>query len=382
MNKTIAYVEIEHFICQTLGNRLDTLYVDKGSANVLDEKLIDFSSNLDPEFSLLDLKNILPLINGLNLNIEYISKNRFINRYLEMLNDLIRYFPNLENHDLGKFYLDLTYLINFDTEKKRTLGLISKHCSGLRFNFGVGHNKWLAFLSAKNLISKSGIKDVSVDFLPVKEDVRERLKYFDLNSLGDIASIGVEKIHHQFGETGLYIWNLANGIADDFINPIKADDSFTRIINFNDPVNDVNLLTNSLEGIVKEIFEDKKMIGRAYRAIMLKIYLENGKINELKIHSKEVFYDRYITFKFIRNKLINFKFLSRVSSLEIIFNNMVSFHGTQIAMFKRNYKESRLNDLVLQLKEQFGKDLVYSIKEIQDCSMIPEKRFLMFPIST
>ena len=82
MNKTIAYVEIEHFICQTLGNRLDTLYVDKGSANVLDEKLIDFSSNLDPEFSLLDLKNILPLINGLNLNIEYISKHYFIFIYI------------------------------------------------------------------------------------------------------------------------------------------------------------------------------------------------------------------------------------------------------------------------------------------------------------
>ena len=124
------------------------------------------------------------------------------------------------------------------------------------------------------------------------------------------------------------------------------------------------------------------MIGKSYRSILLKISLENGKINELKIHSKEVFYDRYITFKLIRNKLINFKFLSSVSSIEVVFNKLVSFHGTQTSMFKRNYKENRLSDLVLQLKEQFGKDLVYSIKEIQDCSMIPEKRFLMFPINT
>jgi DNA polymerase IV len=199
---------------------------------------------------------------------------------------LFSYTPLVEPLSLDEAYLDVRGcepLFGPAPEIARQIKARISEEVGLIASVGVAPNKFLAKL-ASDLSKPDGLLVIEAnqvaDFLtplPVSRlwgvgvKGENRLNELGIRTIGDVAATPADRLIERFGETGEWIWNLANGrderpvVSDREAKSVSTETTFAR------DIGDREVLRGWLHELVEQLGQRLRHQGIRARSIELKI---------------------------------------------------------------------------------------------------------------
>ena len=142
----------------------------------------------------------------------------------------------VEGAELGTAYVALDGLeALYGGEARLVTTLLNAVPQNLAPRAGVGEAKFPAYVAARTCEPPGTARvpqDVAsflaprpVDLLPIPARLRAEMHRFGLHTLGDVAAMEVEALTDRFGPEGRRAWELAQGIDDSPLVPLKHEES-------------------------------------------------------------------------------------------------------------------------------------------------------------
>jgi DNA polymerase-4 len=231
-------------------------------------EVVDFAPSLKGLHAGMPLREALAIVGGacvLEADLPY-----YRTAYQDILAAFLRLSPMVEDAALGHAYVDLTgleALYGSDARLALTLSRGVRPAFGARV--GVGDSKFIAYLAAYLATpggafkapedSKGFAQLFSVDYLPVDVAVQQRLRLFGLETLKDVASVGIGPLQTYFGAAGKLIWELSNGIDARPILPLKEEPEIRESLSFPYETTSLEMLRFSVETLLRRAFSRPEM---------------------------------------------------------------------------------------------------------------------------
>ena len=145
----------------------------------------------------------------------------------------------VEGAELGTAYVRLDDLQEMFGGEARLVGsLLNAVPAYLAPRVGVAEGKFPALVAASASAAHSAVKvpqDAAaflaphpIGLLPVPADVQVGMGHFGLRTLGDVAAMAREALVDQFGSQGGLAWDLANGIDQRPLRPMRNEETVVK----------------------------------------------------------------------------------------------------------------------------------------------------------
>ena len=148
---------------------------------------------------------------------------------------------------------------------------------------GVGDAKFPAYVAARASQPLGAAKvppDVAgflapqpVDLLPIPQAVRDELRHFGLHTLGDVAAMKFAALTDRFGAAGQRAWELAQGIDDAALVPMKYEESVIERTALPFASASLELLLTAVDTLLRRAYAQPRMRGRYAGRAMLECVL-------------------------------------------------------------------------------------------------------------
>jgi DNA polymerase-4 len=175
--------------------------------------------------------------------------------YSEKVFEMLRAFsPLVEEASIDEAYLDVTGTEKLFGPPRKLAEKIQKTIRqklGLPSSIGIGSNKLVAKIASK-LAKPLGIVEVptgkekefmaelSIRAIPgVGGKTESKLKQLGAAKVKEIAGLGQDLLKHEFGSWGEELWDRAQGIGDDIVEPEEAAPKrLSKEITFDEDISD------------------------------------------------------------------------------------------------------------------------------------------------
>jgi len=345
-----------------------------------------------------DIKGLLPKITLKEAIYKYphavfISADKTY--YIKLLNsvadDLLLVSQLIENpaqvsSNRNCIYMDLSGLKKlYKTLKNLERHILNVIPKDLEVHIGISNEKFTSYVAASmaspkktNAIimsSKDFLKNLSIDFLPIDQESKDRLYEFGINTLGKIASLELNHIQAQFGLVGKIAWKLSNGIDETNIKPYVKDLSITEKFIFERPISTVNILKAGIETVVSRAFLNPHLINRYARLATLDINMTNNHTWSKTIVFKDSVKNAEKAIFAINTAISNTILSEEIEDIRITFSAISNESGKQYSMLPNIRSQEQLRESMFQLSKRLRtKPPIYKIKDLEPWSRIPERR--------
>lgn len=209
----------------------------------------------------------------------------------EKIKEILRSFtPLVEDVGIDEVFLDIT---DVDMESEEIAKSIKERIRkevGLTCSIGIGPNKLLAKISSDmkkpdglTIISTADVKKL-IWPLPVRKlwgvgpKTESRLKDIGINTIGDLASIPLERLIEYFGESyGNYLYEASRGIDESPVVTYWEPKSMSREITFQRDTDNWNIISKNLAELSKVVVDYMKESGYKGKTVMIKIRFSDFK---------------------------------------------------------------------------------------------------------
>ena len=171
-------------------------------------------------------------------------------RYLYYSGEIKKLYLSVTNQvepfGLDECWLDVTgstHLFGTGEEIANQIREQVKSRYGLTVSVGVSYNKVFAKLGsdykkpdATTVITRENYRDVVwplpvEDLLYVGRATKEKLKLYDIKTIGELAAIDPSALKSMFGKIGLMLWSFANGRDSSIVADFAAQDPIDSVGN-------------------------------------------------------------------------------------------------------------------------------------------------------
>lgn len=309
-----------------------------------------------------------------------------------MFDALEEVVPIVEEAGLGCAYTDLSGMEKLYPDVRKLLQKVvqvaQKATGGLRATVCVGPNKFVAGTAAQignidNLTviepseAPSFLAPLSVQYLPIEQETKERLVDFGLRRLGQIARLNVGDMLAQFGHEGRLAWELSQGMDDE---PVVARRSFRPIaetIYFSAPLSEWGGFWAALRQLLARVWHRPERRGLGIQQLHVIACTE------------EQMWERYVTFHepiaerermedILRNRLQGTALPGAILEMTLQITVLGGPYVRQAAFFNEEQEHwSRIKQALGALKARHGTTHLYRIAEVEPWSRIPERRYAL-----
>ena len=185
--------------------------------------------------------------------------------------------PIMEDVGIDEAYLDVTDMPDTNEEITARIKAGIKEKTGLTCSIGIAPNKLLAKI-ASDMQKPDGVTvlietDVEAKLwpLPVRRlygigpKTEEHLKGINIETIGQLAALPMEKLLEQFGHSyGQYLYEAARGLDESPLVTHWEPKSFSRETTFQEDVREWQVIARTLAELSKDVVED--MQGHRYKA--------------------------------------------------------------------------------------------------------------------
>ena len=181
--------------------------------------------------------------------------------------------PGLNSLTPGVTYVALEGLeAMYGGEERLVLALLNAVPQSLAPRAGVGPGKFPAMVAARSSDPLGAARvpaDVAgflsrrpIALLPVPEDTISALHRFGLHTLGQVAAMDVDRLVDQFGNTGKWIWDLANGRDDRALLPLEYEETVTEETSLPFSSTSLEMLLVASDTLLRRAYARPAMRGR------------------------------------------------------------------------------------------------------------------------
>lgn len=208
----------------------------------------------------------------------------------EVKNILREFSPVMEDVGIDEAFLDIPESAESSEEISKKIKEKIKAELDITCSIGIAPNKLLAKI-ASELKKPDGLTiinegDVEKIIWPlavrklwgVGPKTEAYLKSININTIGELAVMPLEKLTEHFGPSyGNYLYEASKGIDEGALVTHWEPKSSSREITFQRDTNDWQTLAKTLAGLTKEVSEDLKRSGYLCRTVTIKIRFEDFK---------------------------------------------------------------------------------------------------------
>jgi nucleotidyltransferase/DNA polymerase involved in DNA repair len=219
---------------------------------------------------------------------------------------------------------------------------------------------------------------LSVDRLPVSDEMRRRLRWLGLKTAGELAALPRATLAAQFGPEGATAWDLARGEGGGVLVPRRHAPPVSAGIDFDQPVTETPAILAAARHLLNRLLRRPECAGRSLRGVELKAFLSNGHRWQRLVTFREPVADQGRVVRIIGDRIEGVVFPAAVESLELQLHDLCAETGIQSSLFSARARELQgLDDALEHLHARYGRPLVMKIVGVEPWSRIPERQYAL-----
>jgi len=225
------------------------------------------------------------------------------------------------------------------------------------------------------------LKDLACDLLPVSLETRARLHEYGLHTLGQVAAMAVGPLQAQFGPEGRRMRELALGRDDAPFIPRLIEETIEESATLPTVTVSLDILLMALEAMLGRAFARLERRGMGVSRVTIWTRSLLGEYREKDVNFKEPAMNAGAALARIRHVLENCPQSGPVEQLGLRVTGLGRRRGKQRSLFTEVRAQDHLMEDVRQLEFRLGGPQVYSVKEVEPWSRIPERRYALTPLN-
>jgi len=307
----------------------------------------------------------------------------------DILDKLEEKSPLVEGAEAGCIYIGADGLHLIYADDNALTNAVREVIAEFSPQMGIAENKFLASLAAQRSPPDSCkilngdidafLKDLSCDVLPISVKSRTRLHDFGLGKLGQIAALQPGPFQSQFGPEGKRIWELSRGYDATPLYPRFMEETIEESVTLPSVTVSMDAILVAIEALLSRIFTSNALKGRGIRSLTLWTRSWNAENWERSINFKEPAMDVRSAVTRIKRTLENYPQPGPVEQAGIKITGLGYPRGRQKSLFSDIRAKEHLADDIKQLELKLGNPQVYTVKEVEPWSRIPERRYALAP---
>jgi len=197
---------------------------------------------------------------------------------------LLSITPVIENAGIDEVFLDVSELAETSESIVAMIKTGIKEKTGLTCSIGIAPNKLLAKI-ASDLRKPDGLtilNETDIEsqlwLLPIRKlygigpKTEEHLKNIGIDTIGQLASLSLEKLIENFGNSyGQYLYDASRGIDDNPLITHWEPKSISRETTFQEDVKNWQVIARTLAQLAKEVVVDMQDDGYSAKTVTIKI---------------------------------------------------------------------------------------------------------------
>jgi DNA polymerase IV len=320
-----------------------------------------------------------------------LETGRYEGVWEEILSTLASFTLRIEAAQPGAAFLDITKALKvWKTEGLIADGMVRAISSmfHLSVHVGIGNSRFVAREAARSaslhaaIVPPGGeqrfVAPLSIEYLPVPGDVKERLALLGLRTLKKIGALSRGQLVSQFGSIGETMWGLAQGAGDrEGIRPGCAVTSVERETVCEPPLETMEHLAAPLATTVEGLVAELNGLGRQCRKVRLVLTLDNGGVfaRDSVLHRPTVSADEIQ--RRILSTMESVTFGSPIVGILLVASALSCREEKQEGLFRGlSNRPGSFGAIRGFLVAKYGQMPVVRIEEQQEGTYLPEKKFL------
>ena len=309
--------------------------------------------------------------------------------WTRVLDTLHNVTPLVENQGRGLAFIDVDGFERLYNDEANLLrALQSAVPASIESRLGVAPGKFPAYVAAWDALPDrafrapedlaSFLSPKTVHLLPVDWEVRDRLDSFGLGTLGKVASQQMGPLQAQFGPTGRFIWELAQGISKQPLKPHRAEDVVEESLVFPTPTASMHPLLVAVRWLLERVYRSPLLHGRFARAADLRGDVLNKRPWVQRVTFRESLGDADRAFTSIKFALDSLSLPGALEGLSLTLTGITGEAGAQLSFNTDVRKRENLAEALRQVRERTeGRTPIYRVQEMEPWSRHPERRHVL-----
>jgi DNA polymerase IV len=216
--------------------------------------------------------------------------------------------------------------------------------------------------------------------LPVSLKVKTRLHDLGIHTLGQVASMPPGPLLSQFGPEGKTISELSRGEDGTPLFPRVWEETIEESTALSSVTVALDAVLITIESLLLRIFARDSLKGKGIVSINLWTRSLGAAHWERSIRFREAATDIRTAISRIRLILEAFPQPGPVEEIGIKVTAIGQRTGRQRSLFTEVRAKDHLMDDIRQMELRLGNSEVFTIKEVEPWSRIPERRYALAPI--
>jgi DNA polymerase IV len=308
----------------------------------------------------------------------------------EILTALEQRSPLVEGAELGCAYVGVDGLhLIYPDDDALLQAMREAVTETFASQIGIAGNKFLAYLAARrsppgghrvlNGDVAAFLRKLPCDVLPVSMKSKSKLRDFGIHTLGQAAALTPGPMQSQFGPEGRRIRDLARGRDDTPLYPRMMEESIEESTALASVTVSLDALLIAVEMMLGKVFGKIGPLEMGIRSLTLRTRTWNAENWERTIQFKEPAMDIKSALARVKRILEDYPQPGPVEHLGMSINRLGYPSGRQKSLFSEIRAREHLMHDIKQLEFRLGNPQVFTVKEVEPWSRIPERRYALTP---
>lgn len=300
--------------------------------------------------------------------------------------------PLVEGAELGCAYLGLDGLEGIYRGDAALVSAVREAVPEVYHpRIGIARGKFIAYLAA--LYSEPGkfgvvsdniedfLKDISCDVLPVSRESKKKLHDFGLHTLAHVARLPLGPLQAQLGPEGKRIWELARGHDDTPLYPRKFEEAIEESLVLPSIAVSLEAILAAVESLLSRAFAGERLRGKGIRKLTLWAQIWCAGYWERNINFKEPAMNMKSALSRIKDILSNSPPPGAIEEIGMKITHLSHERRRQTSLLSEVRAKDHLREDISQMELRLGGPQVFTVKEVEPWSRIPERRRALIPLS-
>ena len=308
----------------------------------------------------------------------------------EILASLEQRSPLVEGAELGCAYVGVSGLhLIYPDDDSLLKAMREAVTETFASQIGIAGNKFLAYLAARrsppgghrvlNGDVAAFLRKLPCGVLPVSLKSKNKLHDFGIHNLGQAAALTPGPIQSQFGPEGRRIRDLARGYDDTPLYPRMMEEAIEESTALASVTVSLEAILVAVEMMLGRVFGKIGPLEMGIRSLTLRTRTWNAENWERTIQFKEPAMDIKSALSRIKRILEDYPQPGPVENLGMSINRLGYPRGRQKSLFSEIRAREHLMNDIRQLEFRLGNPQIFTVKEVEPWSRIPERRYALTP---
>ena len=296
----------------------------------------------------------------------------------------------LEDTSLGQACMDVKGLDRlYGSQAEVAVLLLNAAPPWLQVQLGLGPNRFTAFVAAgragrgrANYIDGDAadfLRNASVELLPVEWRLKERLLGFGLNTLGQVAAVGLGPMQAEFGPQGRLAWELSTGMDRRPLVRRVHKEVVSSSLTFDAPTTVLATVLLGAERLLNRAFRHQAVHGRAVRVALFEGAVHDGGLWRRRVAFWPPASNAAYATGPVKRALSGTVLPGPLEAMHLTLSGITGEPGRQASLFPEVRQQERLREALAQLEALEGHKPIYRLREVEPWSRIPERRMAFAP---